>query len=162
MPSGIFICFDCPARTVTELELQAAVVQAVNEVYAKQEVLLPQMKENIERALANNNSGPVAELNDKIAVLGEEILQRSRARQDLDDLGEEVIKLKKEKYRLQLEDAQKEGMLQKLAELERTIEEIGGEVEEYDEMLVRRLIERITVYDEKYVIEFKSGIEIEV
>ena len=104
----------------------------------------------------------MAELNDKIAVLGEEILQRSRARQDLDDLGEEVIKLKEEKYRLQLEDAQKEGMLQKLAELERTIEEIGGEVEEYDEMLVRRLIERITVYDEKYVIEFKSGIEIEV
>ena len=104
----------------------------------------------------------MAELNDKIAVLGEEILQRSRARQDLDDLGEEGIKLKEEKYRLQLEDAQKEGMLQKLAELERTIEEIGGEVEEYDEMLVRRLIERITVYDEKYVIEFKSGIEIEV
>jgi hypothetical protein len=28
--------------------------------------------------------------------------------------------------------------------------------------MVRRLIERITVRDEKYVVEFKSGIEIDV
>lgn len=32
----------------------------------------------------------------------------------------------------------------------------------YSDDLVRRLIERITVYDEKYVVEFKSGIEEEV
>ena len=154
--------FDCPARTVTELELHAAVVQAVNEVFANQEVLLSQVKENIERALANNNSGPVAELNERIAVLEEEILKRNRARQDCDDLGKEVIKLKEEKYALQLQDAQKEGVRQRFNELEQTIVEIGGEVEEYDDMLVRRLIERITVYDEKYVVEFKSGFEIEV
>ncbi len=33
---------------------------------------------------------------------------------------------------------------------------------DYDEGLVRRLIERITVYDEHLVFEFKSGLETEV
>jgi hypothetical protein len=32
----------------------------------------------------------------------------------------------------------------------------------YSEALVRRLIERITVFDEMLEIEFKSGLEIEV
>ena len=35
-------------------------------------------------------------------------------------------------------------------------------VTEYSDALVRRLIERITIYDEMLVVEFKSGLEIEV
>ena len=103
-----------------------------------------------------------AELNARIEELEQEIIKRTRARQEYDDLGKEILRLRDEKYELQLQDAKKEGMRQKLAELERTIEEIGGEVEEYDDMLVRRLIERITVFDDHFTVEFKSGIEIDV
>ena len=42
---------------------------------------------------------------------------------------------------------------------------LGEQVEaitEYSEPLVRRLIERIVVYDEKMMVTFKSGLEIEV
>lgn len=35
-------------------------------------------------------------------------------------------------------------------------------VTEYSDDLVRRLIEKITVFDEMLVIEFKSGLEIQV
>lgn len=35
-------------------------------------------------------------------------------------------------------------------------------VTEYSEPLARRLIEKITVYDEKLVVEFKSGLTVEV
>ena len=35
-------------------------------------------------------------------------------------------------------------------------------VTEYSETLVRRLIEKITVFDEKLTVEFKSGLEIDV
>lgn len=36
------------------------------------------------------------------------------------------------------------------------------EVLEYDEQLVRRLIERVTVYEEKFEVEFKSGMTVDV
>ena len=61
-----------------------------------------------------------------------------------------------------MKNAEKEGMRKKLSELEETMAEIGGQVTEYYDALVRRLIERITVHDDKYVVEFKSGIEIDV
>ena len=59
-------------------------------------------------------------------------------------------------------NATKESTRQKIAELEKAIADIGGKVEEYEEALVRKLIERITVYDDYFTVEFKSGIEIDV
>jgi hypothetical protein len=44
----------------------------------------------------------------------------------------------------------------------RTFTEIGGEVTEYGENLVRKLIKRVTVYTDRFTVEFKSGLETEV
>jgi len=37
-----------------------------------------------------------------------------------------------------------------------------GDISEFDDKLVRKLIEKVIVYDERIVVEFKSGMEIEV
>ena len=147
---------------MTEADLHTAVVAAVNEMHAHQDAYLPQLKINIEKAIRKNNSGQVAELDGKIADLEQEILKRTRARQDCDDLGKEVIQLREEKYQLQLEDASKETLRQKIMELEKVLAGINGKVEEYDDALDRKLIERITIYDDYFTVEFKSGIEIDV
>ena len=33
---------------------------------------------------------------------------------------------------------------------------------EYDEQLIRRLIEKVTVYEDKFTVEFRSGVTAEV
>lgn len=33
---------------------------------------------------------------------------------------------------------------------------------EYDEQLVRRLIEKVTIYADKFTVEFKSGLTVDV
>jgi site-specific DNA recombinase len=33
---------------------------------------------------------------------------------------------------------------------------------EYDEQLVRRLIEKVTIYEDKFTVEFKSGVTVDV
>jgi len=37
-----------------------------------------------------------------------------------------------------------------------------GELIEYDEQLVRRLIEKITIFNDKVTVEFKSSVEIDI
>lgn len=32
----------------------------------------------------------------------------------------------------------------------------------YDEQLVRRLIEKVTIYEDKFTVEFKSGVTVDV
>ena len=33
---------------------------------------------------------------------------------------------------------------------------------EYNEQLVRRLIEKVTIYEDKFTVEFKSGVTVDV
>jgi site-specific DNA recombinase len=33
---------------------------------------------------------------------------------------------------------------------------------EYNEQLVRRLIEKVTVYEDKFTVEFKSGVTVDI
>ena len=52
--------------------------------------------------------------------------------------------------------------MQKVQELEAFIDSQSGPVTGYDEMLVRRLVEKVTVYDDHFTVEFKSGLETDV
>ena len=49
-----------------------------------------------------------------------------------------------------------------IAEMTEFIKMQPIELQEYDEQLVRRLIEKITVFDNKLTFEFKSCVEIEI
>ena len=86
----------------------------------------------------------------------------TKSRQNCDPLGDEILRLREEKHQLLLDDANKEGSRAKLEELESFLSEQSAEVKEFNDALVRRLIETITVYDDRFKVKFKSGIEIEV
>ena len=56
----------------------------------------------------------------------------------------------------------KKDVQDRIEDLATFLDEQVEAVTEYSDALVRRLIERITVYDEKLIVEFKSGLEVEV
>ena len=153
---------DCPARTVNETDLHAVVLKAINEVYAKQDNFLPQLKANIAKVLGNSNSVAIAAIDEQIREKEKHLIRMTKARQNCDALGDEILRLRDEKHQLLLDDANKEGSRAKLEELESFLSEQSVEVKEFNDALVRRLIETITVYDDRFKVKFKSGIEIEV
>lgn len=58
--------------------------------------------------------------------------------------------------------AERQGKRQRIAEMAEFLNEQSGELQEYEEQLVRKLIEKITVFDDKLTIELKSGVEIDI
>ena len=42
------------------------------------------------------------------------------------------------------------------------LQEQPATIIEYDEQLIRRLIEKVTVYEDKFTVEFKSGLTVDV
>ncbi len=61
-----------------------------------------------------------------------------------------------------MESALKQEQIERMEDMTKFLDKQVREITKYSEALVRRLIEKITVYDEKLVVEFKSGLEIEV
>ena len=53
-------------------------------------------------------------------------------------------------------------LVERLEDLAAFFDEQTEAITEYSEAMVRRLIAKITVYDEKLTVEFKSGLEIDV
>ena len=68
--------------------------------------------------------------------------------------------LPEDKKNALVENAEREGKRQRIAEMTDFLNKQSAELEEYDEQLVRRLIEKVTIYEDKLTVEFKSGIEI--
>ena len=61
-----------------------------------------------------------------------------------------------------MQEANKDGIRQRMADMVSFLQSEPEEVTEYSEALVRRMIEKITVYDDHFVVKFKSGIEITI
>ena len=117
---------------------------------------------NVEKALSASNSAAVAEVDAKLLAIQKELLKKADARQDFGDLADQIDALRDEKQRLLLEDANDTGLQQQLKTIEDFLAEQQEAVTEYEEALVRKLISKITVFDDKLVVEFKSGLETEV
>ena len=56
----------------------------------------------------------------------------------------------------------KDEQMKIITDLQDFIREQSTEITEFDETLVKRLIERIAVFDEYFTVEFKSGVVIEI
>ena len=117
---------------------------------------------NVEKALSASNSAAVAEVDAKLLAIQKELLKKADARQDFGDLADQIDALRDEKQRLLLEDANNTGLQQQLKTIEDFLAEQQEAVTEYEEALARKLISKITVFDDKLVVEFKSGLETEV
>ena len=74
----------------------------------------------------------------------------------------EIDRLRELKQKALTESAEREGLKKRIAEMREFLDSQTTEVPEYDEQLVRRLIEKVTVYDEWFEVEFKSGMTVDV
>ena len=92
----------------------------------------------------------------------EELLKVANAKKDYTDLADRVEELRNEKEKILLEMAEEKNEQSRLKELEEFLDNQELKIERYDEDLVRKLIEKIIVYDESLKVIFKSGLEVEI
>ena len=96
---------DCPSRTLYETDLHAAVITAFNQMIEQKDEFLPGMRLAMDRALAQNNSPRVAEIDARSEELQKELLKKANAKQGFEELADEIDALREEKQALLLERA---------------------------------------------------------
>ena len=104
----------------------------------------------------------MAEIDTRLEALQKELLKKANAKQGFEELADETDVLRKEKQALLLENANRTAARQRLEDLEAFLDEQQEPVTDYDEGMVRRLIERITVFEDHLAFDFKCGLETEV
>lgn len=75
---------------------------------------------------------------------------------------EEIYKLREEKQQILADKAEMEGVKQSIFNMKTFLNSQTTEIEDYDEQLVRRLIAKVTVFDDKFEVELKSGLSVDI
>jgi site-specific DNA recombinase len=152
----------CDAPTVQEKELQEAVIKAINMALGGKDDTLVDLEQNIASVLALEDESSMESINAKLGELQKELLKRANAKKDYKDLADEIDRLRELKLNAMAESAEREGLKQRIAEMQEFLAERKEQIEEYDESLVRRMVEKVTVYEKKFTVEFKSGTSMDV
>ena len=152
----------CDAPTVGETELQEAVIKAINMAHGGKDDMLVALEQNIASVLALEDESSMESINAKLEELQKELLKRANAKEDYNDLADEIDHLRELKQNAMAENAEREGLKRRIAEMQEFLAEQMEQIEEYDESLVRRMVEKVTVYEEKFMVEFKSGTSVDV
>lgn len=153
---------ECPARTIHEEDLQAAVVTAVNDAWTNRETVIPALRANIESVLNSSIDDRIKAVDTAIKEKQTELLSAGKDEKKIATISKDILALREEKQDILNEAARNKGIMERMEDLTAFLGEQTGAVTEYSETLVRWLIEKITVYDEKLVVEFKSGLTVEV
>ena len=153
---------DCPARTVHEGLLHDVVIKAINEAFREKEAILPLLRENIENSLEEVTSNQITAIDEQMKSMQQELMATVNSKNTGDELGLEIRRLRDEKQALQNEQASRQDLKKRIDELMRFLNDLPCELIDYEEDYVRTLLEKITVYDDHIIVEFKSGIEIQI
>lgn len=147
----------CDADAITEREIHNAVVRAINKTLGGRENMLAELQKNVEEAFVEQSEAVYEQIDTDLVKLQEQLLQRVNANKDYADIADEIERLRDEKQNLSVEDSEREGLKARIQEMREFLEQQTTRIEEFDDQLVIRLIQKITVYDDKFVFEFKSG-----
>lgn len=152
----------CDARTVKEEDLQNAVVRAINQTICDRDEMFEILEENIKMVLALEDESSLESINARLEETQRELLKRANSRQNYNDLADEIDHLREMKQVALTENAERGGLKQRIVEMKQFLTEQTEQIEEYDESLVRRMIEKVTIYEDRLAVEFKSGTNIDI
>lgn len=157
--------------TFKEDILHEAIMTAINSVVENRGEFVGAFRENVIRVIgsystknvATEYDGQIAKLQGEMLTLIEENAKNGSITEDFDEqyqrIAEQIKDLKQKKLELVREQKMAENFQQRLDDMDTCLKKTTYEVREFDNDLVRRLLQNIkAVKDDLIEIQFKSGI----
>lgn len=152
----------CSAPTIQESELQDTVIKAINMTLSDKDRIIDVLQENITIVLTQGSEKCIDDINTRLENLQSELLKQANARKDYTAIADKIDRLRELKQNAMAQNAENEGLKQRITEMQEFLTEQTAEIEKYDEGLVRRMIQKVTVYEDKFTVAFKSGTSVDV
>lgn len=153
---------ECDSRTITEDDLKGAVVKGINKLLVGKDDFIDILKNNIRTVLSEENDETFEEIDVKLKDLQKELLQLAGEKQGYENVTNEILQLNGLKEKAMIRNVERDGQRKRIDDVVGFLEGCSRVIYEFDDILVRRLIDRVVVLDDGVKVEFKSGIEVEV
>ena len=153
---------ECPARTLSEVQLQNLVLEAINKVLGGKQRAIKVLETNISEVLGNAHTEEMERIRKQIEKQQTLLVKMTAASEDYSKVVDKIYALQNEQKQAMADSVNYKVQVERTEEMIEYLKSQPKRVTAYDEQLVRKLIEKITVYDEHLDFLFKSGIQIEI
>lgn len=120
------------------------------------------MQENIAKAITTADTMSPDSIQARLDELQKELIRKANSQQNYDAIADETFTLREQKSQAEADTGSREETQKRVAELQDFIAGQETDITEFDESLVKKLIEKITVFADHFTVEFKSGITIDI
>jgi site-specific DNA recombinase len=155
-------CLFCTASTILEDTLKEKIVEAINVAVSGKNSFLAILKKNIETVLSEDLDESTADIDKRLEELQTELIQKANLKEEYNNIVNEIYRLRDLRQETLSRNALRQDKRDRIAEMTDFLNMQTGGITEFDDKLVRKLIEKAIVYDDRLVVEFKSGLEIVV
>lgn len=152
----------CHSRTVNETVLEQVVLDAINQVLCKKEDFLQTLHVNIATVVLQGDVLSPEVIDQRLNKLQKELLKSVNQKDDYDDIADEILRLRDQRRQAEVDNVVKDAQVKQINDLQDFIKDQPTGITAFDEMLVKRLIAKITVFEDRFAVEFKSGLSIEI
>lgn len=152
----------CSARTVSEDTLQEAFVEAINEMLGNSDEYLKKLESNLKTAIHLANPQSAEALAERMRQLQQELIDRTESGTNYDDLAEEILRLRELQEQIVMDDTARAAHRDRIQELLHFIHSQPRTITEFDEALVKKLLESVKVCEDFLEFRFKSGVTISI
>ena len=153
---------ECHARTVNEQELERVVVAALNELLGDREGYQRQLQQNIATVIRASATASADAIDENLLELQQELLKKANSKEAYDEIADEIFRLRGLKQQTTVDTVSRDEQIKRITALQDFIRSQPTELTEFDETLVKRWVQKITVWSNKYTVELKSGIGIDI
>lgn len=154
---------ECHARTVKETILKNVVVQAINRLIGDKSNFKEVLQRNIAAVLEEEKQDDDTTAIDKeLERLEKELVKKANKHEDYNQLADEILRLREKRHEIRKDAAARNEQIERISRLQEFISEQESGLTEFDEGLAKSWIKSITVYEERFDVELKSGIRVEI
>lgn len=152
---------NCGGRTVNEEEIHDAVIKAINLTFRDKTKVKQSLKENLKELNENGINERIDEIDKELKKLQRDLID-VKTQEENSRIGNEIVSLREEKDALQVALAYNKDYAERTEEMERFLDENKMKVKEFDDVLVRKLIKKVTIHPSSIIVTFHTGLELEV
>ena len=95
-------------------------------------------------------------------ALQQELLRKANSKEAYDEIADEIFRLRELRQQTSVDTAARDEQIKRINDLQDVITQQTAHLTEFDEALVRRWVKQITVWDDHFTVELKSGLSIDI
>jgi site-specific DNA recombinase len=152
----------CRSRTVNEAILEQVVVDAINQVLCQKNDFLKTLQSNMKTTITDRGSLSPEVIDTRLRDLQKELLKKANQSADYDAIADEILRLRDMRKQSEVDSVLRDDQMKRIKDLQDFIKKQATNITEFDEALVSRHIAKITVFEDHFTVDFKSGLTIDI